>query len=517
MEFKTLIKKRGSYKARLTQFKAYLEVVQSCHTLTTLQINELNIRLTKLEELYSDFDCTQGDIENECEFPDEQYTEREAFETQYFGAIAVAREMLSKRAPPDFRSAAGSGTVSGHAGGPKLKLPTIHLPTYTGQYHDWLEFRDTYTSLIHSDETIPKISKFHYLRAAVKDSAALIIRSLDFSAENYDIAWQLLCDRYDNKRLLVNNITDIVNRNLRALKTLNLPTEGWDLLVIHIVANKLDSLTSREWEGHRSTLNDLPTLVEFNKFLKNRADLLEALDETHNNVVMQRRHSDNTHVRQRSFTLRSHSPPSRQSFACPLCKNQHAIYQCLKFKSLPIETRIQKAKLLKLCLNCLRHGHSSNQCRLGTCRICHKRHNTLLHITEPVSTHYPMQASVTTTPTAGSSSVTHCAVHPAASHRTHSHNNPQDNVAMSAIHKQCVVLLSTALIQVNDYNGQSHTIRALLDNGSTSSFITEDLRAKLRLPTASTSTLVEGLNCQSSCISQRCDVIISSLINTYIF
>lgn len=104
---------------------------------------------------------------------------------------------------------------------------------------------------------------------ALKDSAALIIRSLDFSGDNYDTAWDLLCERYNNKKLLVHNhnqalfnlesitkesskslrgVIDTVNRNLRALKTLELTTEHWDILVIQIVSDKLDLSTNREWE-----------------------------------------------------------------------------------------------------------------------------------------------------------------------------------------------------------------------------------------------------------------------------
>lgn len=46
---------------------------------------------------------------------------------------------------------------------------------------------------------------------------------------------------------------------------------------------------------------------------------------------------------------------------------------------MPIEERIAKISSLKLCSNCLRGGHQSYQCKLGGCRICHRRHNTLLH------------------------------------------------------------------------------------------------------------------------------------------
>lgn len=236
----------GSYKAKLTQFRSFLSLIKG-DALSTLQVRELIFRLTKIEEMYSEYDSTQFNIENLSEIPEKQYQERETYENQYYAAIASARELLRKHETSvSGESVAGSGTGSGHKGGIKLKLPTIHLPTFSGQYHNWLEFRDTLTLLIHSNDSILRISKFHYLCAALKDSSALIICALDFSEENYDVAWELLSDRYKNKRLLVynhiqaffnieivtkesfkalRNMIDTINRNLRALKTLKLPTD----------------------------------------------------------------------------------------------------------------------------------------------------------------------------------------------------------------------------------------------------------------------------------------------------
>lgn len=530
MGLQTLIKKRAGHKSKLTQFDKFLEPLKECKTLGSLQISELNIRLTKMEELYTDYDDTQTEIENVSETSDEQFAEREKFEKQYFLSVAVAREMLAQHRPgggAGSSSASGSGTARG--GGQRLKLPTIQLPTFSGQYHDWLEFHDTFNALIHKESSIPTINKFHYLRAALKDSAALIIRSLDFSADNYIVAWDLLCDRFNNKRLLVNNhiqaifnietlpkessklirnLIDTVNRNLRSLETLELPTQHWDALIIYIISSKLDPTTSREWETHRNSFKDLPTLENCINFLKGRADLLETMDDSQT----KRRYSDVTHSRHKSLVVNS-LPPLSKPYVCPLCKGDHAIYRCSKFRSFTLDNKISKAKFLKLCLNCLRQGHSTNYCKLSPCRVCNKPINSLLHIHKPPT-------ATETTPNSNNNVVLCAAPPPPPSHtqpETQANSNVskgQNDVALSAINKSCV-LLSTALIQVEDCNGQKHTIRALLDNGSTSSFITENLCTKLNLQTASTSSLVEGLNFQTSQLTKRCDVTISSLLTSY--
>lgn len=520
-----LIRKRGSFKAKLTQFENHLITAESCDRLSSLQLNELNVRLSKIEEIYADFDAIQCDIETTLEIPDEQYQEREAFESKYFGLIARARELLAAAPAPapgrpagsDRSETGSSGTVLG--GGTKLSLPTIQMPCFAGHYHDWLEFRDTFSSLIHTDNSIPKINKFHYLRAALKDSAAVIIQSLDFSSDNYDVAWELLCDRYNNKRSLVNNhileifnleniskessgslrnFIDTVNRNLRALKTLNLPTEHWDILIIQIISNKLDTITNHKWESCRNKLKELPTLKMFNDFLKDRADLLESKENAHK----KRRSSDTTHVRHRSFSANTYSPPTHK-YVCPYCKRDHAIFLCQKFRSLHLEARLDKAKALKLCLNCLRYGHNERSCRLSPCRSCGLQRNSLLH---------EHSTPTAATPVSPSGDVMlHSLPQPDTEGQSLS---PSQDISMSAIHDNCV-LLSTALIQVTDHSGQKHKVRALLDSGSTSSFLTQSLCDKLNLPTSSASTTVEGLNNQSSRLTKRCNVRISSLFNDY--
>ncbi|KAJ8720679.1 hypothetical protein PYW08_006144 [Mythimna loreyi] len=86
-----------------------------------------------------------------------------------------------------------------------IKLPTIKLSTFDGTYSKWLEYRDTYDALIHKHENIDPINKLHYLRSSLEGSAALIINLLSFCSDNYILAYDLLCQRFNNTRLLISN------------------------------------------------------------------------------------------------------------------------------------------------------------------------------------------------------------------------------------------------------------------------------------------------------------------------
>ncbi|XP_061705233.1 uncharacterized protein LOC133529637 isoform X2 [Cydia pomonella] len=106
MDLKNLKKTRASFKSKLTIFKSYLEPLLSCHTLNNLQNHELNTRFIKIQDMYNDFDSVQTDIENLTEIPGDEHTERENFETSYFGALAAAQELLSRHTAAGAASAA---------------------------------------------------------------------------------------------------------------------------------------------------------------------------------------------------------------------------------------------------------------------------------------------------------------------------------------------------------------------------------------------------------------------------
>ncbi|XP_063547170.1 uncharacterized protein LOC134754762 [Cydia strobilella] len=78
-------------------------------------------------------------------------------------------------------------------------------------------------------------------------------------------------------------------------------------------------------------------------------------------------------------------------------------------------------------------------------------------------------------------------------------------------------LLSSALVHVSDANGVLRDARLLLDNGSASNFVTQDLCRQLGLATRSAGATITGINEQSSHCpeSESCDITIHSLHSNY--
>lgn len=293
-----LIRTRASYKGQFTSFCTYLNGLGK--VLTEADLDALKLRIAKIKSVYNNYDEVQLQIECLVTDIDKQIAERAEFESLYFKTLAQAEKLVSLSIASD------NEPPSSRSGIKLVRLPPIPVPTFSGAYETWLEFHDTFISLVHSNDGIDDITKFHHLRSALKDSAALVIQSIELSSANYPIAWDLLCERYDNKKLLVQNhvsalfnlesveketsfnlkrIIDQVFKHLRSLESLGEPTTHWDTLLIYMITTKLDPRSYRQWEECKSKYqkNESIKLSHFMVFLRGRADLLETLELSNNN------------------------------------------------------------------------------------------------------------------------------------------------------------------------------------------------------------------------------------------
>ncbi|XP_052739055.1 uncharacterized protein LOC128198325 isoform X3 [Bicyclus anynana] len=479
-KIKELTKLRGSVKGKLTIFQNYLNSFDDSNhdDLTENQVNELECRLNKVDSLHVEFDKFQTELEMLSEDPSQLFSEREEFDQKYFSLVASARTIMNRSRRQLHRRLSVSETSEGSVsrdGGFRdfVRLPKISLPFFNGEkMENWLEFRDTYLSLIHNCSTIGNINKFHYLRAALKGSALTVIQSLEFTAKNYDVAWQLLSSRYHNERILVNihvnallnftqiqkesgkilrNLVDTVNRNLCALNSLGQPTDHWDTLIIHLMSRKLDSVTFRHWEEHRNSITTSPTLKQFLTFLTNRADLLDTiqLEDTKREDTSQL----NNFTQNTKNTIYNKTKNTKNVISCPMCKQNHFLFSCAEFRKLSVNTRLEKVKDFAVCKNCLRPGHKDRFCRLTHCKYCNLKHSSLLHKDTEQETVVALSSSITAS------------------------DKP-------------LTLLSTALVNVVGVDGRLHTARALLDNGATAHYVTQHLCEKLGLARKNVSSTV---------------------------
>ncbi|XP_041673776.1 uncharacterized protein LOC121529849 [Drosophila eugracilis] len=119
-------------------------------------------------------------------------------------------------------------------------------------------------------------------------------------------------------------------------------------------------------------------------------------------------------------------------------------------------TQRYNEKKMHLCLNCLRKGRSLRQCRSASCRNCHQKHHTLLHIQSNL---------IPTLPQPGPKKPPH-------SSSLVSIALPKPPSIASSPNNADYVLLATTIVYLKNRSGVFVPCRALLDSASQINFVT---------------------------------------------
>lgn len=507
-EMKKLVAKRGHLKAQLTRFSTFVNANDD----NPECVVELTRRMQKTEYIYERFMEIQADIELICDSK-EQYAERVEFEDRFFDITSKATQMIDafdQKSRNVMQQVQQQQTLTQPQA---VTLPPVTIREFCGNYEKWTSFRDAYVSLIHNNTNLARIQKFFYLKSVLKDDALKIIESLEVSDVNYDTAWDLLNERFDNEKLIIkthvkqifslpnivkdSNVSlrgfiDTFQTHFRALKNLNEPVDSWNSIILHLLSEKLDFHTRREWEI-KSRDDKKPKIVDFIKFLTDKCKVLEATETKPSTVTR----NQGTKKQFAGVTTSSYKN-------CLYCKGkEHNIYACKDFLKLAVSERIEEIHKLKACKNCLYVGHYSFKCRSGGCKTCGKKHNSLLHLNQK-ETEKEMQREEEQDSCSKVTTMTQ-----------------QSKMILETVHsvqnEESFTLLSTAQVYVYDQCSRPILCKALLDNGAQSNFITTKLFKALNLEKSNVKLSVVGINESATRISHCTDVTIKSARSNYEF
>ncbi|XP_014215405.1 uncharacterized protein LOC106644423 [Copidosoma floridanum] len=384
-----------------------------------------------------------------------------------------------------------------------VNLPRLSIPSFSGQLTEWVPFRDSFTALVRSNASLSDIEKLHYVKACVKGEASEIIRNVQLAHGNFNTAWTLLEARYENNRIATSAhfseilkiepikkesassllyLRNTVQRNLAALQNLGCPTQYYGAIIIHILTEKLDPQTQRDWEVSIASTTTLPQYDTFDKFLLERIRVLESLGQAefqkrnvHSNQKQVSNQSQNRYDKSKHMEVTSYIVT--QPGLCPVCDSDHKIYGCSKFAGMSVTDRFDQVRSLNLCLNCLGKRHKSIDCQSsGSCRKCKKKHHTMLHRETP----YQNNSNNENSPAQGQT-------HPIA-------DNPiQTHISIQRPLQSQKVLLATARVWVSSHTGRKIQVRALLDQGSTWSFLSHKVAVALGSPLSNIAASMTGL------------------------
>nr|XP_029709032.1 uncharacterized protein LOC115255227 [Aedes albopictus] len=224
----------------------------------------------------------------------------------------------------------------------------------------------------------------HYLRASLTDEAARIVSTLDISADDYQVAWNLLKHRFENPNLLIkrhmsallaispikkesasglSELADSFDRHVQLLNKLETVEEHWNSFLVERLSSCLDHGSLREWETHLDD-GQRPTYKQLVDFIHKRSRIITTLMLSH------------------TTSTQSESKPSKPRLTahvasenvkkCPHCKQAHLLFQCSGFQSLVPQQRFEFVKKHGLCINCLKGAHLAKDCSSGSCKQCSK-------------------------------------------------------------------------------------------------------------------------------------------------
>lgn len=532
MDYSQLLGRRSAVKGHITRIEKWLDEYGEVEG----NAKQFNLKLETLCQLKTKYIDIQDNIESIKDYETLDSEDRYATENRIDNLIVAVQDSIECLSPLKSKDLNQQNFIQSSA--QNVKLPEIKIQPFTGNFSEFSTFFQLFTALISDNPVLTDIQKFLYLKSLLRDEPLQLIQTLPVEHSSFQIALDILKDRYENKLSVVNsylkNLVEIeqlkkctaanlrkfindIKQNLDLLKKLNYSFEQlWELLLIYLFEKKLDFSTRKSFESERNA-NALPSIHEFLECLKKKCLILENLASTESGerkpIHKVSLHSENSQNNSKNVQR------VQRSTYCNFCKaSSHKIYSCDQFKKLSFSEKQKFINEKRLCFNCLCSNHSRDQCSsISRCSLCSQKHHTLLHNSR---SHLQISNSSSQTTQGRRCSDNFCTAN-SQSQTVHSSNrqtrqeSPQaiesrkvensisqdgansdqaNIVTMSSVSKNnSCVLLATALITVSDKHGNQVPCRALLDSASQNSFVTERLVHKLNLSPLSKSVNVCGI------------------------
>ncbi|XP_073821387.1 uncharacterized protein [Musca autumnalis] len=510
--------------------------VNSIH-LIRLHTDEIKSLWTKIKSEYDNFvkDYVSEAHEEEESGDEDQTSELETIRAKFKTIYLTYCKCISKLSEisDELQSTAVRKESPGHsspapqshspnvASGYSFRLPPCDTEVFSGDYMAWPTFRDMFTAVYIDNSCLSSVEKLFHLVKKTKGEAKEIVQKSPLTNSGFAQAWSSLCDRYENKRVLVNgqlkvlfNLPDVrsesaqglkrlqrdINSCISVLKTYDIDdpsdlaalTPGHFLIGTPILvpvdphADSSSISILNRWEKlkaiHQTFCSRwkneyLRELQKRNKWQTSEpnvtVDSLVAVidDNLPPNAWRLGRISKNNMPRSPSrakSVIRSSVERQHTLYSCRLCKGRHPLRYCKKFLGLSTAGRLGAVEKYKYCKNCLAHEHSHGGCFSSQgCRKCNRNHHTLLHIQQDK----PRDAlPVRPRPEGGRDSQAEPS--PSTSKVT------SVTTLSSLLRQNTIILVPTAVVKITDGNVKS-SARCLLDSGASVSRISKKLADSL--------------------------------------
>ena len=284
----------------------------------------------------------------------------------------------------------------------RSSLPKLKLAEFSGDPLEWPEWSQLFQATVHASNIDDSV-KMNHLKTMVTGKAKEAIAGLGYTAEMYNVAWNVLVRNFGKPQMVVNaqlkriysfprmkpydgaaliKFARIVSSCVNVLTQFNymgdLNSEG----VLGSATRKLTLDMKTKWLIYVKQMNLYqPGLAVFSEWLNDIADVQDELLLYSNPNADRAKTSYKENAKGSTFATsaaNSAKDNTKTQRECVLKDGKHPIWKCEKFKKLNVEERGQKAKELKLCFKCLSDAHQISG-RLCDVNDCGKPHHRLLH------------------------------------------------------------------------------------------------------------------------------------------
>lgn len=385
----------------------------------------------------------------------------------------------------------------------RVQLPALELPKFNGDVQHFPVFYHSFKSMIHENPDLTNDQRVQYLVSRLYDKALSIISGVPAVGSNYDHIWDTLVKKYLDQRVVsAFHIDQILNfkpvkfdnavqfssfvdkycSSVECLRSLKLEDLG-EVMLCHLGVSKLDYELRRLFESSLKP-EDIPTAKHLIDFLQNQSKIINRIQTIENKLPV-RNPTANTSKPFNQARI-THSFVAKEKVGCELChKDRHPLYKCERFLNWSVTNRHDYVKKKSLCFNCLSQYHKIDNCpSKSVCFKCSSKHNTLLHF-DKVSGSQTMVTKTSEQP--------HC-----SKVQTATENNSSGTLSCCSTNKEGQVFLSTVKVQAMDSSGKMHDLRLLLDTGSETNFLVEEVVKKLGLQVCRVPSSVNGIGAITS-------------------
>jgi len=391
---------------------------------------------------------------------------------------------------------------------PLQGLQKISIPKFRGDKRSFEAWFAAFYQTV-GKHNVPPEQKLLRLHSCLEGEALRTIQNLGYSAAAFDVAIARLERKYGGKRReLTMRLEELEKfRRVRDGNASDLEhfAELLDTLIVKLseagqdgelgsgslyvtLLRKLNEqliVKYQDWLRERGLQGSVRDLY---RFVNDEAESWMTAAETIKGLNPER-------ARTTGSTLAVPQVTIVKKWKCKLCSGEHGLWQCNTFKELPVEKRWEKAKELRACFRCLSTSHMSAACkRARSCKIdgCRSNHHQLLHA--------PRQEKSTSEATAAKVSTTSESTKPLPVATTVERSqgpmegepSPSYVTSLPVINKEYLPLRTVPVVLRNGM--KSVRINALLDDGSTKSYLNEDVANSLGLKGEPVSLSVRMLN-----------------------